>query len=257
MRKTLQYGFDLFSDTKYQLGSGAVPAGIFSLTMILRYVVGVLPPAVFTLADPGIPQISPAYLLYNLCLLSFIWFIAGVVAWTFFMSWIVNIQASGNTVGFRPFESARDYFVHSLALTFKISFSLVILVSWVSPFVLVWSVLPAESIIRQGVVVFVGAFVISMIAAIIISFSFPIARVQKGLDCSRSRALILKKHQLDELERSHDPNMTGYFSLQKHLIDDYKDIRNNPKSVLSGTEVFQILVSILLPIISFLLSRGW
>jgi hypothetical protein len=256
MLKTMQFGFDLLFKPVYQLGSGVIPAMIFFFVLFFRYVIQVLPPSFFTIAVPNIPEISIAYSLYSFFLLDFLWFLAGVLAWSLFMAWIINVQASGNTVGFRPFESVREYFARSLALTFKILFSLVILVSWVSPFVLVWSVLPTETFIRQGVANFVESFVILMIAAIVISVTFPIVKVQKGLENSRLRALMQKRLQLEDIMSFKKSKPVRYLRIQKHLIEDYKDIRDNPRNVLSTAQVFQISISIFLPIASFFLSRG-
>lgn len=254
MLKTLQHGLNLSFNRGYQLGSGAVAVSLFFLIMVMRFVINVIPPNVFMILEPGVPEIAFAYIVVVFYILAVDWFLVGMLTWTLFVTFLLIIQASGNAIGIRPFESIKGYFEQATTLTLKTSFTVTFLVAWMSPFLLVWSVLPPDPLYRQAAAAFVGSLLILMIPIIILSFFLPILKIHKGMEESRKKALVIKRYQLEDIEKFRESNLDKYFMIRKHLIDDYKDIQRNPEWVLNITQTVEIAGTVFLPIITFLIS---
>jgi len=257
MIKTLQYGFDLSFNNKYQLGSGLIAAGLFLLVMFMTLVLKILPENLFMVVDITGPQVRNVFNAWVYAMWGFEWFIIGMATWTLFMIFLLNTKTSGNPIRVRPFESIKECFVSMTSLTLKTSFTLTFITAWISPAVLVWSVTPVvDPKIRAASVIFVSSVVAVMIPVIILSFVVPVLKVDEGMSKTRERLLLLKKHQLEKLKkekiRKSDPNT--YIRIEEHLIQDYKDVQNNPVGVLNVPQILELSVTILLPIITFFIS---
>lgn len=176
------------------------------------------------------------------------------MAWTLFVTFLTTIQASGNAIKIRPFESIKGYFAPTTTLILKTSFTLTFLTAWFSPLLLIWSVLPADPILRQGVRVFVQSFVGIMIPVIALSFLIPFLAIHKGMTESRNRVIMLKKYQLDDLKRRRKSYPDGYFKIQAHLIQDYKDVQSKPVWLLNLPQMLELMGTVLLPVVTFLIS---
>ena len=254
MFKTLQNGLNLCFNRSYTLGSGAIAAGLFFLIMYLRFVLKVIPWSIFMLAEPGIPEIAFAYRVFSFCIMGFDWFIVGMLIWMLFITFLVILQASGNAVRIRPYESIKEFFAPATTLTLQNSFTATFLVAWLSPFVLVWSVLPPDPQVRQATVNFIQCMLLVAVPMIILSIILPMLKIHKGMEESRERALIIKLRQLERIDKMEESDPKKYFEFRKCLIEDYKDIQRNPKWVLNTAQTVEILGTILLPMITFLLS---
>lgn len=254
MLKTMQHGFDLSYNKRYQLGSGLIAASLFFLLMFMRFVLKVLPENFFAIAEPGIAEVAVAYRVWFFSMIGFDWFIIGMVTWTLFVAFLTTIQASGNAIGVRPFESIREHMAPIITLVLKTSFTLTFLTAWLSPLLLIWSVLPVDPFIRESTRIFTGSIVAIMIPVIILSFLIPIVKIHKGMAESRERVLILKRHQLDDLKRNRESYPDRYFEIQAHLIQDYKDIQIKPVWLLNIPQILELMGTVLLPIVTFLIS---
>lgn len=256
MAKTLQLGLNLSFNKNYQLGSGAIATSFFFLVMFMRFVLNVLPQEIFTLWEPGVPEVAVAYWVLAFFIMGFDWFIIGMLAWTLFVTFSSSIQAAGNAIRIRPFESIKEHFAPTTALVFKTSFTLTFLISWLSPFMLIWSVLPPDPLVRQGALMFLESVLAIMIPVIVLSFLLPILKIHKGMFESRERVLLLKKYQLEDIKkdkvRKSDPNK--YLRIREHLIQDYKDVQRSPIWLLNVPQMVELMGTVLLPIITFLIS---
>lgn len=254
MLRTFQQGLDLSFNRSYMIGSGIIAASLFYLLMFLRFVLRVLPETFFAIAEPGIPEIAVPYLIWFFAMIGFDWFIIGMVTWTVFVTFLVSIQASGNAIGIRPFESIKEYLAPITTLVLKTSFTVTFLTAWVSPLLLVWSVLPVDPMVREAIRMLVGSTVAIMTPVIVLSFLIPILKIHKGMAESRRRVLVLKKYQLDKLKRKPGSDVDRYLKIQAHLIQDYKDIQNKPVWLLNLPQMLELMGTVLLPIITFLIS---
>lgn len=256
MLKTVQLGYDLSFDKKYQVGSGIIGSSLVLLIMYLRFVSSVLPPsAVFVVAEPGIPEIAGIYKVDVLFMMSVAWGMVGMMAWTLFTAFLLNIQVAGNPLGVRPYESIKESFSPVTDLMLATSFAVTLMVAWYSPFALVWSVLPSDALIRQAASTFVASILVIMVPVIILSFAIPTLKIHKGMAKSRERLALLKAHQLEELKKKRGRlNLNRYLMIQRHLIQDYKDIQSNSTWLLNVRQLLQVIGSILLPIVTFIIS---
>jgi len=254
MLRTLQQGLELSFNKSYMLGFGIIAAGIFLLFWILRFVLELLPKILIVIAEPGIPEITIPYLVWFFAMITFDWFIIGMVSWTLFLTFMISIQASGNAMKIRPFESTKKYFDPTTDLILKIAFTLTFLTTWFSPLILTWSVFPADPMVRQNALMFVESILVVMIPVIILSFLIPILKTHKGMSESRERVLILKKHQLEDIKKFRDTNPDRYLKIQAHLVQDYKDIQSKPVWLLNLPQMLELMGTVLLPIVTFLIS---
>ena len=252
--RTFQKGLDLSFNKNYMLGSGISGASLFFLLMFFRFVLKVLPETFYVIGEPGIPEIIVPYTVWSFSLMAFNWFIIGMVTWTLFVTFLISIQASGNTIRMRPFESIKEYFAPPTTLILKTSFTLTFLTAWLSPLFLIWSVLPADPMLRQGALVRVESILVIMIPVIILSFLMPMLKIHNGMTESRKRVLVLKKYQLDDLKRKHKSYTDRHFKIQAHLIQDYKDIQSKPVWLLNLPQMLELTGAVLLPIATFLIS---
>lgn len=95
--KTLYFGYGLSYNKRYQIGSGAVGVGVFSIIFVLRYVLNILPSSVFNFWIPiAIPEIATAWMVYS-----------------FFCGWVPLV--SGWDVGLVAFCCVLGYFANFIA----------------------------------------------------------------------------------------------------------------------------------------------
>lgn len=251
--RVLQGGFDLAFDRSYQLGSGAIAAIFFAISMIL-FAFNIVPPSIFRLWLP-IPEMALAWTIYAFFIIGFLWFLVGMLAWTLFVVFLVIIQVSSSTIGVHSYESIKEYFEPATSLTLKVSLTLMVLVGWFSPYMLLWSMLPPEESPRLAAVNFLLLILVVMLPIIVISFSVPVLKIHKGLLRSRDRALLIKRDKLEALRRSPPADLERYLQIQTHLMQDYKDISQSPEWVLNLGQVVQIVAAIVLPVVTYLLSQ--
>jgi len=254
MLRTLQQGLDLSFSKSYMLGSGIVAAGLYFLLSILRFDLKVLPEIFLIFAEPGIPELVIPYRVWFFTMVAFDWFIIGMTSWTLFLAFMISIQASGNAMKIRPFESTKEYFAPPTDLILKTSFTLTFLTTWLSPLFLIYSVFPLDPMVRQGALTLVESILVIMIPVIVLSFLMPIAKTHKGMYESRERVLILKKHQLEDIKKFRDSNPEKYLKIQAHLVQDYKDIQSKPVWLLNLPQMLELMGTVLLPIVTFLIS---
>lgn len=254
MLKTLQYGLDLSFDKNYQLGFGLIATSMVVIFLFARFVLKVLPYSLFAIADPRVPELTIAYVAYTIFIIGFDWFIVGMATFTLFVAFLTSIQASGNTVRIRSFESIKESFTPATTLVLKTSFTATFLIAWLSPFMLIWSVLPLDPLVRQSARIFVESMLLIMVPIIIVSLLVPILKIHRGMVDSRERILLLKKHQLDDIEKFRETDTDKYFLVRQHLIQDYKDAQSNPVWVLNIPQMLEVVSTVLLPIVTFLIS---
>ncbi len=252
--KTSQLGLDLAYNKRYQLGSGAIAAGLFSFIFLLRYVFDVIPHTAFSFWAPT-AEIVTFWFVFAYIIVTFLWFLTGMLAWSFFIVFLVVIQTGYNTLKIRPYESLKEYFQPITSLVLKTSFSVALVFGWFSPYMLVFSILPAESVERQASQYFVIAALVIMIPVLIMSIAFPILAIHKGMNNSRDRALRLKQISLEKLAENPLNNFDKNLRIQNHLIDDYCHIVQQPEWALDSTQVMEVLGTIFLPILTFILSQ--
>jgi hypothetical protein len=221
--------------------------------MILRYVIEIIPPSFFNILIPGIPIVDSIFFGYNIFSISLAWFFIGFFTWTLFVVFLTSIQAAGNAISFRPFESIKKYFEPAKSLVIRTSLVLTFNVAWLCPYLLVWTILPPDPSYREGMMMFVGSIVTIMTPIIILSLLLPILKVHKGLEDSKKRALKLKISQLEDLKKNKK-TIPNYFEIQKHLIEDYEKIERNSEWSINAGQFIEIAGTILLPIATFFLS---
>jgi hypothetical protein len=253
--KTLQTGFDLAFDKKYQLGCGIAAAGFYLVLMSFRHVFNVLPIDVFAIWAP-IPEIALAWSIYTVFMISFLWFIVGGLSWTLFIVYMIIIQVSGNTLAVRPFESTKEYFDPVTTLALKTSFTVTALAGWFSPYMLLLSALPPDPIVRESLTNFLRSLLIIMIPIIVISLIVPVLKIHRGMDGTRDRALFLKLSQLEKLKQLPLTDLDKHLEVQQHLIEDYKSISEAAEWPLNIGQTAQVIFTIALPIITYLISRS-
>lgn len=149
----------------------------------------------------------------------------------------------------------RELFHPITSLVLKTSFALTTIVAWANPYILVWGVLPRDPLARQSAANFVEVALGILIPVIILSLVIPFLTIHKGMDESRHRALLIKQHKLEELRKNPLTDFDRNLKIQTHLIEDYRLILENSEWALSATQVLEVFGTILLPIITFLLSR--
>ena len=254
MLDTLQKGIDLSFNRTYQLGCAFAAASTFALTMFLTLVLDVFPPGALSIIEPGVSGVAVAYRLVFVYIVGFGWAIIGMMTWTLLTVWLVVIQVAGNPIGARPFELIKENYDSVTTLMLRISFTVAFYGAWLSPLFLFWTVVPSDPVIHQGIVTLLLSILLILTPTIILSFVFPIIKIHKGLDESRRRGAMVKLHQLEDIKSIRETDTKKYFLIQKHLVDDYKNIVSNPEWVLSASQMVQIFASILLPVITFLAS---
>jgi hypothetical protein len=179
----------------------------------------------------------------------------GMMAWSLFTTFLSNIQVAGNPLRVRPHESIKESFSPATDLMLATSFAVTLMVAWYSPFALVWSVLPSDALVRQAASTFVASTLVIMVPVIILSFTIPTLKIHKGMAKSRERVVLLKAHQLEKLKKKKGKlSLNRYLMIQRHLIQDYKDIQNNSTWLLNLRQLLQVIGSILLPIATFIIS---
>jgi hypothetical protein len=253
MGKILQKGFDLSFNVKYQLGCGAIAAAIFLTIILLRYVFFLLPESVFSFWIP-IEALVSYWTAYSIFFIALLWFVVGMLAWTLFVVFLTIIQICGTAISIRPFEALKDFFQPITSLALRLSFAITVIVSWFSPYMLVWTYFPSDPIQRQGATNFIIAVLFATIPIIILSLAIPIVKMHKGLNESRDKALYLKNLQLKQLQNHPIKNKNKHLQIENHLIEDYKNIQQKSEWALSSTQLIAVIGNIMLPIITFILS---
>jgi hypothetical protein len=254
MLDTLQKAVGLSFNRAYQVGCALIAFGIFALAMFLTLVLNIIPPSLLSIVEPGISEIALAYRLVFVYIVGFEWAIIGMVAWTLLTSWLVVIQIAGNPIGGRPFEPIKENYDSVTTLMMKISFTVAFFAAWLSPLFLYWTVVPTDPAIHQSIVALLLSVLFAMTPTIIVSIVFPIVKIHKGMDESRKRASMVKLHQLEDIKSMREADLKRYFLVQRHLIEDYKNIVSNPEWVLNASQIAQIVGSIFLPIITFIVT---
>lgn len=254
--RTIQGGMNLAFNMKYQFGSGLVTSFLFAVALVARFVFNIVSPNVFGLWLPSVPEIDLVYLALAWLALGLDWFVVGMVAWSIFVAFLISMTTGGNFIRIRAFESVKEYFEPTTTLVLKNSFVLTFLVAWASPLFMFTMIYSQDPVFRQATINWIGAMVIIMMPIIILSFLLPTLRIHGGMEGSRKRALSLKKAQLEDIKKLRESDLEKYMKIQKHLISDYKSIQKNPEWVFSASQIIQIVGTIMLPIVTFLLSRN-
>lgn len=254
MFRTLQYGLDLSFNRNYQLGSGLIATSLFLLSISLRFVFNVLPESFYAIWESGIPEITVLNTAYSFFMNSFTWLIVGMLTWTLFVTFLSSLQASGNVLKMRPFESIKEYLAPNTILVLRTSFTVTFFVAWLSPFIFFMSFLPPDPLIRQNARLLVVCVLVILIPVIVLSFLLPILEIHKCMAETRKRMLLLKKYQLEDIKKLRETSLDMYLKIQEHLIRDYKDIQASPVWVLNVYQMLELMGTILLPIITFLIS---
>ena len=253
MSKTLQTGFDLAFNRSYQIGSGLLVAILVTIMFAARYIFNVLPQNILSIWTP-VPEIAFPWLVYAYVEITLLWFLTGMLTWTLFITFSTILQIAGNTLGIRPFEPIKEYFQPIITLTLKISFALMSIFCWFTPYWLFWSALPTEPMYREPAANLLAIALATLVPIIILSFTIPILKMHKGIDRSRERALMIKRNSLDKLKAKPLPNLNQQLMIQSHLIEDYRSIQGNSEWILNTPQLLEILGTVFLPILIFLLS---
>ena len=254
MMKTLQLGVKLPFDLSYQSGSGAFAAILYGFLMFLGYVVRILPEGMIRVTDLGSQSVTWTSMGITFYGIGMDWFIIGLSTWTLFTTLLCAIQASGNPLKVRPFELMKERFNPLSELILKMTITVTFVVAWASPFIMLWSILPPDPLSRQYAVYFTEVMLTILIPIIVASFVIPSFAVHKGLIRSRDRLLFIKDFELDAIKKIRESEPDKYIKIQQHLISDYKDIQSNSPWLFNFSQVLQLAVSVVLPIVSFWLT---
>jgi len=249
--KTMQYGFDISFNKKYQIGCGLIASGLFIFILLSIYVFSWLPTSVFTIWIP-IPAIAEFWTAYMFCYTALFWFVDGMIACSLFTVFLIIIQVCVRTIRIRPYEGIKEYFQPITGLILKISFLMAINVAWFSPYMLVWTSSSSEA--RQSATSFLIGFLFVMIPIIILSLIIPLFKMHKGQNGSRERAIYIKNQQLDQLKMNPIKDLSENLSVENHLIMDYKYIQQKSEWVLNIPQLLEIIGALFLPILVFLLG---
>ena len=254
--KTISSGYDLSFNKRYQIVSGLIGSGVFTVLFFSRYALNVISPSALTFWIPITnPEVGFAWLIYSFFVVAILWFFIGILAWSLMIVFLISLQVSSQTVEIRSFESIRDVFHPNTSLVLRTSFALTAIVAWASPYILVWGIIPLDSIARTSAINFLEAALAVLIPIIVLSFAVPFFTIHKGMERSKLRALRIKRYKLDMLQKKPLPDISQNLHLQNHLVADYRLIAENAEWSLNATELLEVFGTILLPIITFLLSR--
>ena len=252
--KTIQSGIELSFSKRFQVFSGLVSSGIFSVIFSARYFFHVIPPSVFDFWTPtGTLEIKIAWLIYSFFACWILWFLVGMLAWSLFIVFMISLQISAQTMNVRPFESIRDVFYPVTNLILKTSFALTASVAWASPYILVWGLVPRATSVQSAINTVEGILAV-LIPVIVLSLIIPFLTIHTGMDRSRQRGLLIKQHRLETLRKNPKKDKLEHLRIQSHLIADYRFIVENSEWALSSTQLLEVLGTILLPILAFLAS---
>jgi hypothetical protein len=239
-------------DDNYQIGSGFVSAILLVLLLVpsAANIWSIAPNVlVTTLSSPFQRAVNIGVTVYAWC---FDWGLVGLLVWTLFITFLCTILVSGNPLMARPFERLRDRFRPVSTVISRTTLTAAFVVAWLSPFSLLWSVLPEGA--EQSVVFFVEAILIITVPMLIISYFLPFMAVHKGLSETRERLLFIKKCELEEIKKFRKSEQARYLRIERHLILDYKDAQNNPVWLFDVRQSLQLFGSVFLPLITFWLS---
>lgn len=254
--RTLNLASKLAFNTKYQIGAGLISASAFAIIFTLRYVAGILPISVFNYWIPiPNPLVANLFLIYSTLTNLFLWFLVGLCSWSLFIVFMISLQVSAQTIEMRPFEKLKELFHPVTNLVLKTSFALAVVVAWSSPCILLWGVLPRSDVVRQSAINLVEALLVIFIPMIVVSLVIPFLSIHLGMERSRQRALFIKAYRLEQLSRNRLKDLHTHLRVQAHLMEDYRLIVENGEWPLSGTQLVEVFGTVLLPIITFLLSR--
>jgi hypothetical protein len=254
--KTLQSGLNLTFDKHYQLGSGMISTSLLFGLILFVSVTKILPNSMldFKPTDYGSTLLNFTNSGAGLFAWAMDWFIIGFLTWTLFTSFLCIIQVSGNPLKVRPYEQVKKRFAPVFSLVVRTTLTVAFIVAWVSPFSLVWSILPSDPISRQQSIYYLESILIVTIPIIVLSFVLPLTKTHKALSETCDRLLLLKSHQLEEIKKLRESEPDKYLKIERHLILDYKDIQKNPTWFLDLQQALQLIGSVLLPIVTFWLS---
>lgn len=252
--KTLKSGYDLSFNKGYQIGSGVIAAAFFATLIFLKYGLKVLPNSILEFWKPPlVTEVATAWLAYQLFVDILTWFLIGMLVWSLFVTFLITLQISSQTISIRAFEPVRQFFQPTTRLVLWVSFALSAIVAW-STFSLVWGVLPSDPTVRQSTISFMEVALAVLIPIVILSLVIPFVSIHRGMQSSCQRALCIKQHKLEELRENPDPNFDRNLSIQTHLIEDYQLILANPYWPLTSSQIIEGIGTILLPIITFSLN---
>lgn len=173
--------------------------------------------------------------------------------WSLFVTFLITLQNSAQTISIRPFEPVRQFFQPTTRLVLWVSFALSAIVAW-STFSVVWSVLPSDPIVRQSTISFLEVEIAVLIPIIILSLVIPFLSIHRGMQSSCQRALCIKQHKLEELEENPLADFDRNLNIQTRLIEDYQLILANPHWSLTSSQIVEVVGTILLPMITFLVN---
>jgi len=252
--KTLKSGYDLSFNRRYQIGSGVIAAAIFATLILLKYGLGVFPNSFLEFWKPPlVTEVATAWLAYQLFVDILNWFLIGMLVWSLFVTFLITLQNSAQTISIRPFEPVRQFFQPTTRLVLWVSFALSAIVAW-STYSLVWSVLPSNPIVRQSTISFMEVALLVLIPIVILSLVVPFVSIHRGMQSSCQRALCIKQHKLEELEENPLPDFDRNLRIQTRLIEDYQLILANPQWSLTSFQIVEGIGTILLPMITFLVN---
>lgn len=256
MTKTLQSGLNLTFDKYYQLGSGMIATVLLFALIFLVSATGILPNSMLDFR-PTNYGLMFLYITDSVVVLfgwGLDWFVIGFVTWTLFTSFLCTIQVSGNPLKAHPFEQVKKRFSPFFSLVMRTTFTVAFIVAWVSPVSLAWSILPPDPISRQHSIYYLESVLIVTIPIIAVSFILPLSKTHKALSETCDRLLLLNSHQLEEIKKLRESEPDKYVKIERRLILDYKDIQKNPTWFFDLRQALQLIISILLPIVTFWLS---
>ena len=242
--KTLQLGYDLSFKKRYQLGAGAITVGIYTAVVLLTSTFHILILDFPTFWMPAAtPEIATTWMIYAFFASATSWFLHGMLAWSLFLVFNIALQISAQPVEFRPYEPLKALFAPVTKLVLKTSSALALVVAWFSPYALFIGIIPPAPALAI------------LIPVIILSLLLPFFGIHKGMNRSRARALCLKQIKLEELKKKPLKSFDKNLKVQTHLMDDYESILENSEWALTASQILEAFGTILLPIITFFLSR--
>jgi hypothetical protein len=254
--KSLRLSAKLAFDTKYQITAGLIGASTVIIIIVLRYALNILPKYVFNFWIPiENPFISTSYMYYGIFGTTFLWFLVGMSAWSLFIVFFITLHLAAQTFSFRPFERLKELFQPTTRLVLSVSFALSMIVTWSIPYFLLWGIFSITSTERQALMNFVEGSLIITIPMIILSFLIPYLKIHQGIKDSMKRALLIKTFRIEQLKKNPLKNVDKHLNIQNHLMDDYKLIVENSEWTINGSQLLEIIGTILLPLLSLLLSQ--
>lgn len=252
--RSLRSGYDLSFSKTYQIGCGTIAAAAYASLILLKQVFGSLPNRLLEFWTP--PFAAPAasfYSVYQLLVDIFTWFLIGMLVWSLFVTFLITLQNSAQTISIRPYEPVRQFFQPTTQLVLWMSFALSAIIAW-STYSLVWSVLPSNPAVRQSTINFMEIALTVLIPILILSLLVPFVSIHRGMQSSCERALCIKGHELEELKENPLSNFDRNLNIQTHLIGDYQLILAKPQWSLTSPQITEGIGTILLPIVIFLVG---